>query len=358
MCIEMVRFGLLNVTAGAVESLSSTGPVRLLSLVVGIGCLSVAIVDLFWTILWDDKGAGPLSSRLMISAWHRLRTLGDERDQGLSIGGPLILALNLLVWVGLIWLGWTLVFAGSEDALVHSRPTGPVTWIGRFYFVAQTMFTMGNGDFYPGSSLWQVAAALTTASGMLFVTLGVSYVISVLDGVTGRRSYANSVLGIGKRGETFVTTGWNGEDFDQFDHLLDTLSAELSDLGAQHKIHPILHYYHSDELLDSSARAVVVFDEALTLLRFGVPEEHRPNDALIASARSNAESYLNAYTDTIEPADQVPPAPDLDHLREAGVPTVSDAEFADALADLDERRRQLRAVIEASGREWPSGSDD
>ena len=353
----MVRFGFPD-TASAVESFGPTGPVRLLYVAVGTGCLLVAIVDLFWTTLWDDKGAGPLSARLMVGAWQRIRNPGTERDWLLSLGGPLILALNLFAWVGFIWLGWTLVFAGSESALVHSRPTGPVTWIGRFYFVAQTMFTMGNGDFYPASSAWQVAAALTTASGMLFVTLGVSYVISVLDGVTGRRSYANSVLGIGKRGETFVATGWNGEDFDQFDHLLDTLSAELSDLGAQHKIHPILHYYRSEDLLDSSARAVVVFDEALTLLRFGVPEQHRPNDALIASARANAESYLEAYTDTIEPADRAPPPPELDHLREAGVPTVSDEEFADALADLEERRRQLRAVIEASGREWPSGDRD
>lgn len=353
--VGVVGFGPLVDIASAVESLRSIEPMRLLFLAVGLGCLLVAVVDLFWTTLWDDNGSGPLSSRVMAGAWSRLRVLGGEREWVLSLGGPLILALNLLAWVGLLWLGWTLVFAGGENALVHSRPTGPVTWIGRFYFVAQTMFTMGNGDFYPASSAWQIAAALTTASGMLFVTLGVSYVISVLDGVTGRRSYANSVLGVGKRGETFVTTGWSGEDFDQFHHLLDTLSAELSDLGAQHKIHPILHYYRSDDLLDSSARAVVVFDEALTLLRLGIPEEHRPNGALVGSARSNAESYLEAYTDTIDPADRVPPAPDLDRLREAGVPTVSDEEFADALADLAERRRQLRAVIEASGREWPSG---
>ncbi|GAB3670198.1 ion channel [Halopiger thermotolerans] len=354
----MVGFRPRIAVSSSVAIVQSIEPVRLLYLAIGVGCLLVAVVDLFWTTLWDDKGAGPLSSRLMTGAWHRLRTVGGDRVSVLSVGGPLILALNLLTWVGIIWLGWTFVFAGGENALVHSRPTGPVTWIGRFYFVAQTMFTMGNGDFYPGSSVWQVAAALTTASGMLLVTLGVSYVISVLQGVTSRRSYANSVLGVGKKGETFVTTGWDGDNFDRFHHLLDSLSAELSDLGAQHKIHPILHYYRSEKLLDSSARAVVVFDEALTLLRFGIPEEHRPNDAIVGSARSNAESYLEAYTDTIEPADQAPPAPDLDPLREAGIPTVSDEAFADAVADLEERRRQLRAVIEASGREWPEGDED
>lgn len=342
-----------GIAANAIGSLQSIEPVRFLYLAAGVVCLLVAVVDLFWTTLWDDEGAGPLSSRLMVAAWNRLRNPGAEREKLLTLGGPLTLAFNLFVWIGLIWSGWILVFAGGETALVHARDTGPVTWTGRFYFVAQAMFTMGNGDFYPASGAWQVAAALTTASGMLFVTLGVSYVISVLDGVTGRRSFANSVLGIGKRSEAFVRTGWNGEHFDQFNHLLDTLSSELSHLGARHKIHPILHYYRSNQELDSSARAIAVFDEALTLLRFGIPEQHRPNDALVASARSNAGSYLNAYTDTIEPADQTPPPPDLDRLRDAGIPTVSDEEFADALDDLEKRRRQLHAVVETSGWSWP-----
>lgn len=338
----------------AIDGFQSTDPVRLLYLVIGLGFLLTAVVDLFWTTLWDDKGAGPLSSRLMVVLWKLLRNPGNEHEQLLTLGGPLILSFNLAIWVGLIWIGWAFVFAGGETSLIHARGPGPVTWIGRIDFVAQAMFTMGNGDFYPTSDVWRLATALTTASGMLFVTLGVSYVISVLGGVSGRRAFANSVLGVGKRSETFVRTGWNGEDFDQFDHLLDSLSSDLSHLGAQHKIHPILHYYRSSQELDSSARAIVVFDEALTLLRFGIPEQHRPNDALIGSARSNAESYLNAYTDTMKPADQTPPSPDLDCLRDADIPTVSDEEFADALDDLDERRRQLYAVLEASGWSWPS----
>ena len=58
----MVRFG-FPVTASIVESFGATELVRFLYFAVGIGCLLVAIVDLFWTTLWDDKRAGPLSSR-------------------------------------------------------------------------------------------------------------------------------------------------------------------------------------------------------------------------------------------------------------------------------------------------------
>lgn len=196
-----------GITTIALGQLQPLEPIQLLYLAAGIVLLLVAIVDLFWTTLWDDKGAGPLSSRLMTVVWRRLRNPGNERETLLTIGGPSILLLTLFVWIGLIWGGWVLVYAGGENALIHARDVGHVTWTGRLYFVAQAMFTMGNGDFYPSTQVWQVAASLTTASGMLLVTLGVSYVISVLDGVTGRRSFANSVMGVGNRSEAFVRQG-------------------------------------------------------------------------------------------------------------------------------------------------------
>lgn len=50
--------------------------------------------------------------------------------------------------------------------------------------------------------------------------------------------------------------------------------------------------------------------------------------------------------------------PDLDRLRDAGVPTVSDDEFADALADLDERRRKLLGAVDADEWYWPPLEDE
>lgn len=99
---------------------------------------------------------------------------------------------------------------------------------------------------------------------------------------------------------------------------------------------------------------VAIFDDALTLLRFGVPEEHRPNTALIQDARSNTQDYLRTLDEAfINPADQSPPLPDLDRLRAADIPTVSDEEFADAIEDQQKRRRRLLAMVEADAWYWP-----
>ncbi|WP_336344511.1 ion channel [Halalkalicoccus ordinarius] len=330
-------------------------------LLLGTGLLIASIVDLLWTALWVDGGAGPLSSRLSAGTWSGLKTVGSDHPRVLSLAGPLILTLSIVMWIGLIWAGWTFVFAaGGERALIPmNAPNSPLTWPGRGYYVAYTMFTDGNGDFAPNGAPWQIASALTTASGMLFVTIAVSYILSVLGAVSDKRSFASSVTGLGSRGEAFVRTGWDGEDLNQLDLPLNSLASDVNRLAEQHKSYPILHYYHSERDADASKMAVAIFDDALTLIRFGVPEEHKPNTALVEDARSSTFDYLQTLDNAfIDPADQLPPAPDLDRLRDAGIPTVSDEEFDDAMEDLDERRRRLLAMIEADARYWPPVEDE
>ncbi len=334
--------------------LQLSASMRLVYLVLGAALLVAAIIDILWTTLWVDGGSGPLSARLTSWVWRGLRRSGSERSRLLGLAGPIILTLTLVMWVGFIWAGWTLLFAGGENALIAARSDVPVTWTGRIYFVAYTMFTMGNGDFYPPAGIWQIATSLTTASGMLFVTMGVSYVLSVLGAVAEKRSFASSVNGLGTRGEEIVESSWNGEDFEGFDLPLNSLTSQLDLLSNQHKAYPILHYYHSEQSQDASAMAVAVFDEALTLFRFGVTDDAQPYSVLLKNARSASDNYLKTLDKAfIDPADDVPPPPDLDRLGGEGIPTVSDEEFADALDDLAERRRKLLGVVEADAWHWP-----
>lgn len=326
---------------------------RLAFLVVGVALLATAVVDLLWTTLWVDGGAGPLSSRLANRAWRVFRRAGDDHPRLKSLTGPVVLVATLGVWFGLFWVGWTLLFAGGERTLVDARNVDPVGWIERSYFVGYTLFTLGNGDFSPDGHVWQLATALTSASGMLFVTLSVTYVLSVIGAVVDKRSFASGVTGLGGYGEALALAGWDGEDFRDLDQSLETIAGELDQLAEQHKAYPILHYYHSEHGEDAAPVAVAALDEALTLLRCGVDGAEPYNAAVVKSARGSARSYLQTLGEAfIQPADEPPPAPDLDRLREAGVPTVSDERFAADMAEMADRRRNLRGVVEADTWDW------
>lgn len=323
-------------------------------LLLGTFLLVFAIIDLLWTTLWVDGGSGPISGRLSTALWAGLRRLGGRRSRALGLAGPLILSTTLFVWVALIWGGWAFLFAGDAGSLVNARADAPVTWTGRLYFVAFSMFTMGNGDYYPVGGIWEIATSLTTASGMLFVTMGVSYVLSILGAVSTKRSFANSVTGLGGRGEDVVEVGWDGHTLHGLDLPLNSLASQLSMLVEQHKAYPVLHYYHSQESDDASAVAVVVLDEALTLIHTAVPPHAQPDPVLVKSARSSVESYLETLNSAfIEPADEAPPLPDLSRLRTAGIPTVAEDAFTARLDELDGRRRKLLGMIRADAWEWP-----
>lgn len=328
-------------------------------LIIGVLLLAIVTVDVLWTTLWIAGGAGPITSPLMAWTWRSLRSIGRRRSRLLSLSGPLILVLGLLVWIVLLWGGWTLVFASAESALVDTLHRGPISWSDRIYFTGYTIFTLGIGDFVPREGIWQLLTVLATASGLLFITLIITYMLSLLDAVTQKRSLASNVSGLGTTGEEIVRTCWNGEEFQGLDLSLHTFTTQLNALTTNHKAYPILHYFHSQQEEQTPTISIAVLDDALTLLRFGVPEQQRPNEPIVRSTRTSVQNYLETLHHTfVASADRTPPSPDLDSLRDVGIPTVSDDEFASSLDELSERRRTLLGLVESDAREWPSSSEE
>ena len=324
-------------------------------LAVGMILLGGTVIDLLWTTLWVAGGAGPLTSRLMVWTWRSLRRIGAHNSRLLSLSGPLIFALSLTGWIVLLWGGWTLIFAGAENVLIDTLNRGPVSWTDRIYFVGYTVFTLGIGDFAPRDGIWQLLTVFATGSGLLFVTLSVTYVLSVLDAVTQKRAFANNVSGAGTHGEEIVQAAWDGEALHELDLPLNTYVRQLTALTANHKAYPVLHYFHSARSDRSPAVEIAALDDALTLIRFGIPEEHRPSGILVRSARKSIQNYLGTlHENFVQPSDDVPPPPNLNALSEADIPTVSDEAFEASLADLDTRRRTLLGYTESDLRQWPT----
>lgn len=327
----------------------NVGPILL-----GTFVLALVVVDVLWTTLWVEGGAGPLTAGVMALTWRAIRRAGRHSRRLHTLAGPLILVATLTIWITLLWGGWTLVFAGAEDALVDTLERGEVSWTDRAYYTGYTVFTLGIGDYVPRRGPWQIATVLASGTGLLFVTLAVTYVLSVLGAVTQKRSFASNVNGLGDDSTDVVLTGWSGDGFEGLEVPLNALSTQLNTLTSHHKAYPVVHYFHSAGAGQAPASTIPAFDEALTVLRFGVAEEARPEGFALRSARTSVANYLATVQDAfVNPTNRSPPPPDLEPLREAGIPTVPEEDFAAAVDDLDDRRRLLLGLVESDARRWP-----
>ena len=321
--------------------------------VLGVGLLVLTLVDALWTTLWVDGAAGPVTSRVTSWAWRVLLRLAGHRHRVLSLSGPLILVGTVLGWVLGLWVGWVVLFSADPQSLVDAREDGYADWTGRIWFVAYAMFTMGNGDFSPADGLWQLLASLVNGSGMFLVTLAITYVLSVVSAVVDKRAFASSVHALGRDGAALVLSGWSRGDLHALDRQLAQLSSQLAGLAEQYLSYPVLQYYHAARAEKSPALAAAVLDEALTLLRHGVAPDVAPDVAALTSARATVASFLQTMDVAFVPAaPEAPAPPDLQRLRDAGVPTVGDDEFSRALEDFDERRRSLLGLVRNDGWDW------
>ncbi|MGF1676825.1 MAG: potassium channel family protein [Rivularia sp. (in: cyanobacteria)] len=333
---------------------------NILLFIIGLVLVLLSLLDALWTALWVDGGAGPLTSQITNGVWWVMKKLiSSKRNYWLSLAGPLIQTVTVFVWVGLLWVGWVLMFSADPTSLIYTRTPEqqPSTLSDRIYFVAYTISTMGNGDIYPSRGGWEIIASFTALSGMFLITMVVSFLLSVIGGVTTKQSLASQITGLGNSGEEFILNLWDGKGFPGLDLQLMSMSTQLGTLTEQQLAYPVLHRYHGASPKQDSAPAVAILDDALTVLQYGLQQPYRPAPALLKSARETVHTYLKTLASaSIYPADHLPPPPDLKPLRQAGIPVVSDEQFARSLNDLTHRRKLLLGLVERNSFKWPQGT--
>lgn len=324
----------------------------------GTAVLVVTFADALTTTLSVGSGGGFLTRRLTAVLWRALlKVHRRDRPSGLlSRGGSALLLLVVLVWVLGLWSGWTLVLlAAGEGAVVNSDTRVPAGTAETVYYAGFTVFTLGVGDFVATTPGLRVLTAFASFTGLFLVTLAITYLISVVSAVVGRRSIAVRVFALGDDPASIVVRGWTGEQFGSgFVQQLVALSGELATSAEQHLAYPVLHFYRSHHPGLSAARAVAVLDEALLLLGAGVAGSARPDAGAVETLRRVVRRHLEAV-DAVgtRAALDVPPVPDLGPLARAGIPTVPQAQFAEVVRSSAGHRRELHRLVASDGWSWP-----
>src|SRR6056297_2023707 len=162
----------------------------MLLVVVGAVVVVAVVYDVPSTILW--LGPAPVSTAVVkVYALLFQRSDGGLRARPPSFLGALQILTITIVWLSLLWLGWSLVF--SHPDAIRSAGDTEIDATGRVYFAGFSITTLGTGDLRPADGIWQILTILAAFSGFLVATTTITFYVPMIEAAQTRRRFAARV---------------------------------------------------------------------------------------------------------------------------------------------------------------------
>ncbi len=317
----------------------------------GAAIVALTIADLLSTTLSVASVKGLVSGRLASKVWRQVLRLRLSHQRLRRVGMVLVSGF-IAGWAVMSWLGWTPVFLGAGDAVVNSTTCVPASFSDRIFYAGYLVSTLGNGDFTRVGRSWQIASVLASITGLVAVTLAITFMVPLVSGVVHRRQVAATISTLGDTPARLLARMWDGEGFSPLADHLSGLLSELHLLTQRHTAYPMMHYFHSDQRHEAIAPMLAVLDEALLVLEHGVDRPGIAELTVGATRDSGAEFLRLLDGGFVTAAAHAPPDPDLAWVRRLGARTVDDGAFDRVVRGHSRRRRILLGFVEGDGWGW------
>ncbi|MDT0688972.1 hypothetical protein RM549_04200 [Salegentibacter sp. F188] len=320
-------------------------------LILGVVIIVLVTIDMLSTIL-RMNGGSYLSNFIAKNIWKALLLLSNHngRSKTLSNAGFLIILILFCLWIGLIWLGYSLIFLSSVSSVVDTATLLPSNWVGKIYFVGYTLSSLGNGDLKSGGDHWRILSNTMSLHGTFLVTLSISYIIPVLDAVIKKRTLSAYIYQLGRSPAELIRNCWNGKDFSILHDQFQSLHTMILEHSERHLAYPVIRYFHSNELKYSAPLCMAILDEVVT-----IQEVYKIDKSDKAYNWQILKKSLNSYLDILsksytKPTKEAPPFDYSDDLDFSVLTT--DKKHSEILEELKTRRKYLMGSVIEDGWKW------
>lgn len=292
----------------------------LLSTAVGVGLLALVAYDVYATILHSRARNGPIGHNLNRRVWWAARRIAfrfsrPRRHLILNAIGPLLLPALVATFIGLLMLGYALIYWPRMPTSfnVDKRARTPA-WIEAFYFSGITLTTLGYGDIAPRTIAMRLCALSEASAGFAFVSLAVTYLLTVTNALERKRTVALSFYHQAEQGADaagFLTHHFRRGKFQALETVFATAARDLQSLLESHVEHPVIHYFHPVEVHKSLPRMLFLVLEIRSVMRCCLEPsayadicEHPEAETLEETARyvlRQLSTFLNLRVGTADP---------------------------------------------------------
>jgi ion channel len=271
------------------------GVMHILTLVVGISCLFIVLLDAFQTIILPRRATGRfrLTRLFYISTWRPwvffTKWLHDprKRESSYSYYGPMSLIFLLVVWASAMVIGFALIYY-SLGSPFNDMAQGP-GFRSDLYVSGTTIFTLGLGDVTPRSPWTRELIILEAGTGFGFLAVVMGY-FPVLYGAFSRREVSISLLDARAGSPPTASELMRRHAYEGGDDALSVLLVEWERWSAEllesHISYPFLCYFRSQHNNQSWISALTAVLDTSALLIAGVQgREARQAQLTFAMAR-------------------------------------------------------------------------
>jgi hypothetical protein len=349
----------------------------------GLALLAGVAYDVFATVLHHWGGAGPVSGRLIHSAWvvavRSTRRLPPARRRRLlGTVGPLMIPLVVTLWAGAtIGAFACLYFPWIVTGFAPDSGVPPPTGFGdALHFSGVSFFTIGYGDIVPVIGSMRALGVIEGGAGFAMVTLVISYFTSLYAGYSQQKTTAQSIFyQAGMSADAARVIAWHMAGGASHSLVLEVsrLRDGMARIRADYGNYPILHYFVAARPDQSLTRLLFVVHDLRLLLDTAIDAERSPEVAGLGERSGLLAAVVAVHSGVAETLQRQPLHDDLlepvtDAMRDAwrerfehardtlaggGIPVRGDP---DALAEYCRGRAEwepaLRLNARALGEEW------
>jgi len=255
----------------------------------GAGLVLLSLLDIFLTVLYARSGVGLLSPKFHRLTWSAFRALSRVpvlKDRVLSYAGPTLLVATVVLWTGLLLLGFALVIWPALGSGIRAASgETPTDFAAALYYAGWSLTTLGTGDLVPTNAFYRLLSVFEAAVGFSVLTLSLTFFTSVYSALVRRNVFAMSLFhsaGGGADAAELVARLGSAGDLSGMKDEAARMARNLLDLYESHHSYPVLHFFRFRTPAYATARVLFVVMDAVSLMRSALDE--RAYASLVRSA--------------------------------------------------------------------------
>ncbi|TVZ26861.1 ion channel [Gillisia sp. Hel_I_86] len=225
----------------------------------------------------------------------------------------------------------------------------------KIYYAGFIISTLGMGDYIPSRNIWRMVTDMYAFTGLILLTMSVTYFIPVLTAVIEQRKLGLRLKMLGTSPQDIIMKSWNGQDFSRILDEVQDIAGSLIKHSQNHRAYPVIHYFHNCKKNNTIILQMARLFETLYLFKNVVRKDLQPSHYDLYPLEVAFQNYIEVITEVgnMSIENKAPEWPEFNYLVSHNIsmeqPPTDHFTIEDAF---QYKRRVFLSLVKQDGWEW------